>query len=252
MYFSQRRICEAEWSLITDVDCFSSFSGIWSEICHFWLFLDRLSLHQPREDLVPENARDRLISGSQATRPTEARLAVLRHAWGRGKKNQKNPIPSTISASLCRHLTSLLNRENLRLLEESINIGIKRSAEENTCTSPAFPRFHVLRQHCRQGVAGWFHSPDESGGRLWGIQHQRRAGTSLHCTSSFPSANGFSSAATCWRYSRQQTLHKHTFDGGGTPQKHPLKGESELRRSCLPLPEQTGGEPQRLELVLVH
>lgn len=162
MYFSQHRICEAERSLITDVDCFSSLSGIWSEICHFWLFLDRLiEPPPPREDSVPENARDRLISGSasqsirKATRCTEARLAVLCHAWGREKeKTPKNPIPSTISASLCRHQTSLLNRENLWLLEESINIGIKRSAEENTCTSPAFPRFHVLRQHCRLGVAG--------------------------------------------------------------------------------------------------
>lgn len=86
----------------------SSFSGIWSEICHFGLFLDRLiEPPPPREDLVPENARDRLISGSasqsirKATRCTEARLAVLRHAWGREKKNKskKNPIPSTIFCS---------------------------------------------------------------------------------------------------------------------------------------------------------
>lgn len=50
-------------------------------------------------------------------------------------------IPSfTISAPLFGHQTPLLNRENLWLLEDSPNIGIKQSPE-NKCASPAFPTF---------------------------------------------------------------------------------------------------------------
>lgn len=75
----------------------------------------------------------------KATRSTEAWLVMLWHAWGRGKKKKKShPPPFLLLSADARHPWWT---GNLWLLEGSINIRIKHSAEENTCTSLPFPTF---------------------------------------------------------------------------------------------------------------
>lgn len=113
MYFSQHRICEAERTLITDMDCFSAFSWIWSEICHFWLFFHRLiERPPPREDEALESAWDWLISGSSQGRTSQSIDNPESHkihgsmtgyaltCMGEGKKSPKNPILHHFCSSL--------------------------------------------------------------------------------------------------------------------------------------------------------
>lgn len=254
MYFSKRRICEAERSLITDVDCFSFFffSWIWPEICHFWLFFNHLiEPPPPREDAAIESARDWLISASasQFRKLRDPR----KHGWlcsdTRGGKKNPKKIPSLHHFYSSLQTSDILAKQGKPLVVRGIyQHGDQAERRGEHVYTPGVSHFHVLRQHCRLGVAGWFHSPDESGGgRLWGIQHQRRAGTSLHCTSSLLSVNGFSSAATCWRYTRQQTAPQtHLQPASGCP-----NAGWRVNRSCSLLPEQTGSLAG-LELVLVH